>query len=280
MQRNPFNLYVFVNSPALQNIIRHIMYDGVKHIAQTVTNKIVSRTLPNNPQTSKSPSKKGVNSLKKRIKKNFLGDNDFLQTYPNNEGKPIWSEAEGSTSLPVIVEKKFRGRPSKGRKVNRPDKLSSLSELVSHIRNNTTLKGSPSSSVMRVRKEKANWVWASKQTLNQAMKEFQKRAGNAVYGWHALSELAGSSAMRKSVNSESSNFDNGGSARFSPSVYNDTDDLQLNAYNPNLPSQASSYQQRVIDSQIAGWVSNAFRNEIKFIHRKVKKFLPPDVDLR
>lgn len=35
--------------------IRGIMQASMRHVMQTVTNKIVARTLPNNPQSGKSP---------------------------------------------------------------------------------------------------------------------------------------------------------------------------------------------------------------------------------
>lgn len=63
----------------------------MRHIMQTVANRIVERTLPNTPQTGKL-NKGAVNKLARRIRENIM-PSDYLRAYPNDKGTPIWSEA-------------------------------------------------------------------------------------------------------------------------------------------------------------------------------------------
>lgn len=273
------NSKIEVNEKAISDAIRAITQNSMKHIMQTVTNKIVARTLPNNPQSGKSPTKKGVNNLRRRIKEN-IANSDFLQAFPNNEGKPIWSEVEGQTAIPVIVAKKYRGRPSKGRKINQPDRIYSADELVKHIRDNTKMirkKGA----AMRVRKDKSKFVWTTKAHLQAAMRKFQARAGNTIFGWSSLAELVGSAAMRKSLNG--GNFDKpGGVAKYTPAEFRSIDEIRLFAENTNVPKEAANYNQRCIDSMMPQWVNSAIRSELKFISSaKVLRGLkvPPDVKI-
>lgn len=254
-----------VNDKAIIDTIKAIVNNGMRKVGQTVTNRIVARSLPNTPQSGKNPGKKNINKLRQRIKNNFLGkNNDYLTTYPNNEGKPIWSEIEGSSSLPVIVEKKFRGRPGKGRKVNRPDKIFEPMALVSYIKRHTYMN-KKKSAVMRKRVKGADFVWTTKQNLTTAMRIFQMRAGNNIFGWSSLANEVSSAAISKSVNLAKSSFDSpGGSAKFSSTG----NSVSLSGTNTNAPSYTQNYQQRVIDVNIAGWVQTAFKNELKYLTPK------------
>lgn len=270
---------VEVNEKAISDAIRAITQNSMKHIMQTVANKIVARTLPNNPQSGKSPTKKGVNNLRRRIKEN-IANSDFLQAFPNNEGKPIWSKVEGHTAIPAIVVKKYRGRPSKGRKINQPDRIYSADELVKHIRDNTKMvrkKGA----AMRVRNGKSKFVWTTKAHLQAAMRKFQARAGNTIFGWSPLAELVGSAAMRKSLND--GNFDKpGGAAKYTPAEFRSIDEIRLSAVDANAPKEIVNYNQRCIDSMMPQWVNSAIRSELKFISTaKLLRGLkvPPDVKI-
>lgn len=253
---------VNVNEKIIADIIRAITQNSMKHIMQTVTNRIVARTLPNNPRTGKNPSKKGVNALRRRIKDNIT-PKDFLQTYPNYYGKPIWENAEGATSLPVIVVKKYRGRPSKGRKINQPDKVYKSDELVKHIRENTFMKRKNKAS-MRVRNDKSKFVWTTRSELQKAMKKFQERAGNDIFGWNSLAEIAGSQAITRSINK--GNFDApGGESSFNPSTFSSVDLIRITAKNQNSPDAVTAYNQNCINKMIPQWVGNAIKSEIRFI---------------
>ena len=271
---------VMVNEKAISDTIRAITQNSMKHIMQTITNKIVARTLPNNPKSGKSPQKKNVNSLRRRIKDNIV-PKDFLQTYPNIDGKPIWSKVEGQTPIPVIVVKKYRGRPSRGRKINQPDRVYKVDELIKYIRENTIMKRKHGA-IMRVRKEHSKFVWTTKANLQAAMRRFQDRAGNDIFGWNSLAEIAGSAAIRKSINK--GNFDNpGGSAKFTPNTFRSIDEIRLSAKNNNSPKEVTSYNQRYIDSEIPGWVRNAIRSELKYMSpSKLLKGLnvPSDVTIK
>lgn len=266
----------YVNDKAIINTIQAIINNGMKKVGQTVTNKIVSRSLPNNPQSGKNPGKKNINMLRQRIKSNFLGkNNDFLTAQPNNEGKPIWSEAEGATSLPVVVVKKFRGRPGKGRKVNKPDKVFEPMALVSYIKRFTTME-KKKSVAMRKLKKGADFVWTTKDNLVRAMKVFQMRAGNNIFGWSSLANEVKSAAISKSINNTSSLDSPGGTGKFS----NSGSTIKLTATNTNAPAPTETYQQRVIDVNIGKWVDFAFKNELKYLtpQQLIKGAkIPPDV---
>lgn len=255
---------VEVDEKIISDAIRAITQNSMRHIMQTLTNKIVARTLPNNPQSGKSPGKKAVNNLRRRIKEN-IAQKDFLRAYPNNEGKPIWSEVEGQTAIPIIVAKKFRGRPGKGRKLNTPDRVLKTDELIKYIRDNTVMKRKKGA-VMRVKKEGAEYKWTTSTYLTQAMKKFQARAGNDIFGWNALAELAGSAAMRKSLNLNAGEYDKpGGDADFKPATFSSIDEIRMAAHNNNAPAPTVNYNQRCIDANIPKWVQNAVSSELKFI---------------
>lgn len=262
--------YVKVHEKQIANTIRGMIQNCMKHIMQTVTNKIVSRTLPNTPQNAGNVTKRNVNALKHRIRNNFTNKGDFLQTYPNNSGKPIFDEkvASGSTMLPVVVVKPYRGRPKKGHKVNQPDKVYEPRALLTYIKRHTEMK-SKRSTVMRYRKKGSHSVWTTKQYLYAASRLEEARAGNNIYGWSSLASQVGSAAMNKSVNMGKATFDSpGGSARITPATFSSVDRLQLSALNNNAPAETKNYQQRVIDVNVPKWVNDAFKREMKFMSPK------------
>lgn len=251
---------------------------------QTVTNKIVSRTLPNTPQNTGSVSKKNVTALRKRIRKNFLNDGDFLQTYPNHYGKPIFDDdvASGSTALPVVVVRPYRGRPKKGRKVNQPDRIYEPHALLSYLDRYTEFR-KKKKAVMRYKKQGAHLVWTTKQNLQEASRIMEARAGNNIFGWNSLASQVGSAAMSKSLNVGKGRFDSpGGSARITPATFSSVDSMRIQALNTNAPQETTGYQQRVIDVNIPKWVQNAFARDLKFMTpRKLLKGvkLPPDISV-
>lgn len=272
-----------VQEKAIIDAMQAIIYNGTRKIGQTVTNKIIARTLPNTPRSGRNPSKRNVNALRQRIKSNFMGDGkDFLQALPNAEGKPIWSKTEGSTSLPVVVEKKFRGRPSKGRRVNRPDKVFEPMALVSYIKRNTEFKRK-GGVAMRVRKKGADFVWTTKANLTRAMQIMQGRAGNTIFGWSSLAGLVGSAGITRSVNMDKSSFDSpGGKASFVPASFSSSSSIRMSAQDYNAPSFVQSYQQRVIDVNIPKWVNDAYKRELKYLTpAQLMKgaHVPPDVQV-
>lgn len=284
---NGQTIYIFaktkVQAKCIVEAMQATIQNGMRKVGQTVTNKIVSRSLPNNPQSGKNPGKKNVNALKRRIQTNFFGENnDYLTTFPNDEGKPIWSIAEGASSLPIVVEKKYRGRPKKGRKVNKPDKVFEPMALVSYIKRNTIMK-KKGRAAMRVIKKGADFVWTTKENLTKAMKVFQMRAGNNIFGWDSLAKEVNSIAIQRSLNMDKGKFDSpGGNANFSPQTYTPTNQIKIQAQNMNAPLETRNYQQRVIDVNIGKWVDFAFKNELKHLTPKqlVKgAHLPDDVQV-
>lgn len=262
------------------DVIQNITYNSIRRAMQTVVNKIVGRTLPNNPKTGGKPKKANVNKLKKRIRRNFMGNGkDFLQAPANEQGTPIWSLSEGANALPVVVPKRFRGRPSKNRKVCKPDRVLSAGELLEYIKQNTHIEKS-NSVAMRVANDGAQFVWAEKKTLQEVSKEFEQRAGNNIYGWASLAQSVNSNAINASLG-QTGNWDSIGEAVVRPSTYRRTDTMEISAYNPSAPANTGDYQQRVIDSNIGKWIQQAYNNEMKYLSKKLTENLemPPDVKI-
>lgn len=209
--------------------------------------------------------------------------NDYLRAYPNDLGAPIWSEATGQSSLPLVVAQTWRGRPRKGRKRPTPDRLLTGDELKSYVKDNTTMKRK-NGAVMRVRKDGARVQWTTKGALRQLSNDLQARAGNDIYGWSSLAEIAGSQAMRKSLNLAKGNYDHpGGSASFTPSSFSRVDDIKIKAEDNNAPAETVGYNQRTIDKMLPKWVNDIINSELKQMtpSRLAKGLhLPPDVDVR
>ncbi len=269
---------VEVNEKAISDVIRGLAQGAMRHVVQTIANRIVSRTLPNTPKSGKNPGKKNINSLRRRIATNFSLE-EPLRALPNNEGKPIWSEAQGYTALPVVVEMKHRGRPGKGRKLCKPDRIQNAAETLNHILANTELRRYKSA-VVRKKKKGSNFVWTTKTYLKQAMKKIQERAGNNIFGWSALADISGAAGVKRAIQNNGRYDTPGGSADFKPSTFRSIDEIRLSAKNNNTPKEAADYQQRVIDSQVPQWVKSAIENELKYAkpHKLVKGLsIPSDV---
>lgn len=277
------NAKVEVNADKLIDIIQCAVYNATRHVMQVVSNKIVGRTLPNNPSSGNNPRKAAVNNLRRRIRRNFLGDGkDFLTAPVAPDGKPVWSMAEGASSMPVVVVKKWRGRPSKNRPACRPDRVYTPNELVQYIKQNTVVQPVKGSTAMRVMNDGVKAVWAEKSTLQQVSKKFEQRAGNNIYGWASLAEEVGSAAMQKSLNLNAGSFDGKGVAAVKPSTYSRTHDIEIQAYNPNAPKGTEGYQQRVIDRNIPKWLERAYKTDVKYLGKKLTSGieLPPDTAIR
>lgn len=254
--------------------------NSMRHIMQTLTNRIVSRTLPNNPQSG-GKGKAAVNKLRQRIKENTIPQ-DYLRAYPNDAGKPIWSEAQGQSPLPVVVVQNWKGRPRKGRKLPTADRVLTGDALKAYVKANTRMKRK-GSAVMRVRNDDAKVVWTTKPALNKLAKDLQARAGNDIFGWNSLAEIAGSNAINKSVNLNKANYDKpGGSASFTPSTFSSIDDIRISAKDDNAPAETVAYNQRCIDKMMPQWVNNIVKSELKFMtpSRLAKGLkLPSDIQL-
>lgn len=162
-----------------------------------------------------------------------------------------------------------------------PDRIYGGQELIDYIRNNTEMTVKKKAA-MRTRKDGAKVVWSTRQELQRAAKEMSKRAGNDIYGWSTLAEIAGSAAIKKTL--KDGNFDKpGGDARYSPSTFSPSETVKLLAHNNNAPAETVSYNQRVIDSMIPTWVSKAMRAELKQLTpaRLAKGLkLPSDVKIK
>lgn len=229
-------------------------------------------------------SKKATMKLRQRIRTNFTMNGNYLRTYPNHYGKPIFDEgvAEGKSMLPVIVVKKYVGRPKKGHKVNKPDRIYEPQALLTYINRYTEFRRKKDA-VMRYKKDGAKYVWTTKENLYRASKMEEQRAGNNIFGWNSLAEKVGSAAMRRTLNLTGGNFDKpGGTASIAPATYSPVDSIKINAQDFNTPSQKVSYNQAVIDNNIPKWVNDAFSKELKYMTpAKLLKGvpIPPDVKI-
>ena len=183
-------------------------------------------------------SKKATMKLRQRIRTNFTMNGNYLRTYPNHYGKPIFDEgvAEGKSMLPVVVVKKYVGRPKKGHKVNKPDRIYEPQALLSYI-NRYTVFRRKKDAVMRYKKDGAKYIWTTKENLYRASKMEEQRAGNNIFGWNSLAEKVGSAAMRRTLNLSGGNFDRpGGNASIAPATYSPVDSIKINAQDFNTPS--------------------------------------------
>lgn len=189
--------------------------------------------------------------------------------------------AEGASSIPVVVPKKWRGRPPKNRKACNPDRVYTQNALEQYIKDNTVVAPAKGRVAMRNIKDGTEFVWAEKSTLQRVSKKFEERAGNNIYGWAALAEQVGSAAIRKSLNLNAGRFDSKGTAAVKPSTYSPSDSIEIQAYNNNSTKENTGYQQRVIDQNIPKWLERAYKSDVKFLKNKLTKgiTMPPDTTI-
>lgn len=254
---------VVVDVDAICQVIRSMTQAASRQVMQSVTNKIVSRSLPNNNRSGDKPRKQNLKALRDRIKQQLTNDGNPLTAPPNDNGTPIMSKATGESTMPVLVIKSFRGRPRKGRKLCKPDRVLGVAALQQHVLNSTLIKAKKGVAV-RVKKQGSKLAWTTKATLNQLVREIQKRAGFNIYGWTALADKVASNAVKNSMSAGQS-FSSPGSASISPATMTRIDRLNFKASNPNSPREETGYQQRCIDKYMPRWVETAIKRELKFL---------------
>lgn len=194
----------------VRDAIRGCIQAAFRRGMQQYCNMIVNVTLPNNPHSlpkpgasngSLRPNKQQVNKLRQRILDQVGGTGkQVAEAYPNWYGRPILkgpNGIKGSTPLPIVVPRKYRGRPSKGRKVNEPDKVLTAPELEAHIAKVTYRREYKHQTVRQVKAQYADtWVWASKSAWKEVATRMSRRAGTFVHGWESLAQAVGSNAVR------------------------------------------------------------------------------------
>lgn len=266
-------------STRLRQSLREFSEETVKALekasAQAVkatANDVIKLTLPNtlsNVDTSKPASKQkgvfktNVKRLQQRIKENIMGkgiegDDGIATAIPSPEGKPLKKTIKGKSYLGIFLTAKPKGSKRrfkiKNQNINVAD---SVPALISFIRANSELVRKK---VAFRRRKGKNVIWITKaSTIKQAATQLSKRAGNLLSGWSQLATKTESNMM---TILSAQTVDRGGSASISTS----NGKVTFKATNDESHASVSSYQQRMVDSNVPRSFKYHLENAIKNIN--------------
>lgn len=266
-----FQAQTEVDAEAIAGIIRASIDGAYKRAGQIVANLLVSSTLPNTPQSRflsggggrNTPNKKEVNELKKRIRKTISGK--IPNAVPDYKGRPVLAgpnKIQNGSSVPVVTERKLRGRRSRTRKLNKPDRVLNAEEILKYIRDNTYMMAKKKAVTRRMNHGTA-LAWTTKADLKQASKALERRAGNFIFGWNSLAEAVGGRAVKAGTLNDGKYDSPGGAGSFSSDPENDR--FYFDGVNTNVPKFKQRYMETVIDANTEKWVDIALVTAFKEI---------------
>lgn len=252
-----------VDAEAIAGIIRASIAGAYKRAGQIVANLLVSSTLPNTPQSRflsggtgrNTPNKKEVTRLKQRIRKTISGK--IPDAVPDAKGRPVLAgpnKIRNGSSVPVVTERKLRGRRSRTRRVNKPDRVLNAGEILQYIRDNTYMIAKKKA-VTRRMNNYTSLAWTTKADLKQASNALEKRAGNFIFGWNSLAEAVGGRAV-KAGTQDGGKYDSPGGTS-SLHIDPDNDYMYMDGTNTNVPKFKERYMETVIDANTEKWVDIA-----------------------
>lgn len=245
---------------------------------KATANDVIKLTLPNtldNIDTSKPASKQkgvfksNVKRLQKRIKENIMGkgiegEDGVATAFPGKNGKPIKKTIKGKSYYGIFLTAKPKGSKRrvkiKNQNINVAD---TVPALISFIKSNTELARKK---VTYRRRKSRNVIWVTKvSVIKQAAEQMSKRAGNLLSGW---SQLAAKTESNMMTILSAQTVDKNGSA--SISVKNGK--VTFKATNDESHGSISSYQQRMVDSNVPRSFKYHLENAIKNINwNKLRK---------
>ena len=251
--------------------------------AKSTCNRVLILTMPFSHLNGKfeyvSPSKAlkttHVNRLKKRIKWDILGNNKLGQgirtAVVDNAGGFLFRDGKsffkGSSSMPFVVPD-TRGRKKK-RAVKPRDQVTSVSELIRRIEQNTRLTLNKRRKLIRTFKKGTKPFWTNLKTARGAAAQMQERAGYLLSGWSALAQATGNSAAMGKILSRTY------ADAFGSAFLRETEDsVFLSATNGGSGWQgATRWQQSLLNKYIPRVFRWSFDNEMQFANKQIDKFI-------
>lgn len=230
----------------------------VQHYWKTVANaaftSVVRATIPGTPLKSptgvKSPTKKDVAQLKKRVISNVLGNGVLPSAVPNVYGEPVGYEyQEGSpTAMPLVVNRARKPAPGT---------LTTVPAVLEHLKKNTVFKRRGTVK-LRERTARGKLAFVTAGAWRGAARALSLRAGNFVYGWVSAGAAIGSSSVQRTVLANGTYTGNG--SVLSHSV------TSIEAENKSAPSpDLKRYSKDVLAKRMA--------DEQVYFRERFKKFM-------
>ena len=248
--------------------------DASLHAVKATANDVIKLTLPNgldNVNKDKPASKQkgvfkaNVKRLEARIRENIMGkgiegEDGMATAVPSANGKPVKKTIKGKSYYGIFLLAKPKGSKRRIKATGQKVKYAnSYQEVINFIKKNSKLIRKKVAYRQRTGSEV---IWIKKPSLlKQAATQMGKRAGNLLSGWAALTQKVDNDTL--SILS-AQNVDKAGSAKIS--VKNGQ--VQFKASNDESHPAISSYQQRMVDSNIPKTLKYHLENNINRINWK------------
>lgn len=248
--------------------------DASLRAVKATANDVIKLTLPNgldNVNKDKPASKQkgvfktNVKRLEARIRENIMGkgiegEDGMATAVPSADGKPLKKTIKGKSYYGIFLLAKPKGSKRRIKATGQKVKYAnSYQEVINFIKKNSKLIRKKVAYRQRTGSEV---IWIKKPSLlKQAATQMGKRAGNLLSGWAALTQKVDNDTL--SILS-AQNVDKAGSAKIS--VKNGQ--VQFKASNDESHPAISSYQQRMVDSNIPKTLKYHLENNINRINWK------------
>lgn len=248
--------------------------DASLRAVKATANDVIKLTLPNgldNVNKDKPASKQkgvfkaNVKRLEARIRENIMGkgiegEDGMATAVPSANGKPVKKTIKGKSYYGIFLLAKPKGSKRRIKATGQRVKYAnSYQEVINFIKKNSKLIRKKVAYRQRTGSEV---IWIKKPSLlKQAAAQMGKRAGNLLSGWAALTQKVDNDTL--SILS-AQNVDKAGSAQIS--VKNGQ--VQFKASNDESHPAISSYQQRMVDSNIPKTLKYHLENNINRINWK------------
>ena len=248
--------------------------DASLRAVKATANDVIKLTLPNgldNVSKDKPASKQkgvfkaNVKRLEARIRENIMGkgiegEDGMATAVPSADGKPLKKTIKGKSYYGIFLLAKPKGSKRRIKATNQHVRYAnSYQEVIDFIKKNSKLVRKKVAYRQRTGSEV---IWIKKPSLlRQAATQMGKRAGNLLSGWAALTQKVENDTL--SILS-AQNVGKGGSAKIS--VKNGQ--VQFKASNDESHPAISSYQQRMVDSNIPKTLKYHLENNINRINWK------------
>lgn len=267
--------------PAAVKEFERLQKEARRRAVSEVTNRVLRVTLPfsvsnlpNNSPPSKGLNKKPLTALKKRIKKDILGDNKvgsgLMTAIMSGAGGFVPTSFKGRSSMPFIVlqqkgRKKKNARPPRGLVTTGPALVRKLKETTRLVERKKVAH--------RILRPGAKYFWSTLKAARAAAALLQQNAGYMLSGWHALARVSKNAKFSQiSVRSRAN-----GKGRAGIRVEDGL--TALDAENNAVPQvkRVTDYQQRVVDSYIAGAFDRAMDNAEFYAEKAFNKWMKNNI---
>lgn len=267
--------------PAAVKEFERLQKEARRRAVAEVTNRVLRVTLPfsvsnlpKNSPPSKGLNKKPLTALKKRIKKDILGDNKvgsgLMTAIMSGAGGFVHTSFKGRSSMPFVIlqqkgRKKKNARPPRGL-------VTTGSALVRKLKETTRLV-ERKKAAHRILRPGAKYFWSTLKAARAAAALLQQNAGYLLSGWHALARVSKNSKFSQiSVRSRAN-----GKGRAAIRVEDGL--TALDAENNAVPQvkRVTGYQQRVVDSYIAGAFDRAMDNAEFYAEKAFNKWMKNNI---